>query len=176
MKWEKLILWILKIRPFDQENPFLQYRIRKYRGENLTFSNESMISKDDLIVELHLNNEQLMEMAANSRSDIQLAIKIVRGVEQLLPKIAMMIKEKTGQEVKALYGITMIYRGSEQLGFHVISMPKGVFSFFTHIYLRCLLSVLHVQGNKRLQKKREILVPKIIVMPVNQLNQRYQQG
>lgn len=170
------MLWILNIRPFDPQHPLLQYRIRKYRGQPLAFTNGCEIAKNDLIIELHLNNAQLFRMAANSRSDVHLAIKMVRAVEELLPKIATMVKENMDQDVKALYGITMIYRGTEQLGFQVVSMSKGVFSYFTRIYLRILLSVLHVQGNKRLQKKGEFLVPKIVVMPIIQLNQRYQKG
>ena len=113
-------------------------------------------------------------MGIHSRSSIQLAIQMIRKTEQLLPKtLPIILNHPNYEKIKALYGVSMIYRGTRQFGFTVNSLPRGPFSFFTKIYLRLLMSVLHPQGKNRVQNKVEHLVPKMIAMSTKELMRRY---
>ncbi|MNC59967.1 hypothetical protein D3C75_1098120 [compost metagenome] len=72
-------------------------------------------------------------------------------------------------EAKALYGVSMINRGPEKFGFMVLDLPKGWFARSTKFYLSILLSVIHPAGGARLKERSEVLVPKMMLMPISQL-------
>ncbi|MCL6458815.1 MAG: polysaccharide deacetylase family protein, partial [Gorillibacterium sp.] len=175
MVWERCFIKLFHIVPIDPENTFLQVRIREYTGdETLALEDGEQIVKGDRIVELHLNNDQLLKLSRSSRNTTHLAIQMVRRIKELLPHISLLMQtDPAYRDVKGLYGITLINRGPEHLGFTVFDLPKGPFSFFTKFYLRLLLYVLHPDGKKRLQTKTELLIPKIIAISAKELEIRY---
>ncbi|MNW67519.1 hypothetical protein D3C74_461120 [compost metagenome] len=63
----------------------------------------------------------------------------------------------------------MLNRGPEKFGFMVLDLPDGWFARSTKFYLSILLSVIHPAGGARLKVRSEVLVPKMILMPVSQL-------
>jgi len=172
LKWERLFKKIDQLETIDEENQFLYIKKRKYYGQTIQLNDHEQLHRGDQIIEIHLNNEILFDMTSRSKSEVQLAIQLIRSMNQLLPKLAHKIIPQL-KEVKALYGITMIYRGTKQFGFTVLELPKGVFSFLTRFYLRLLLYVLHPEGRNRLTTKNEKLQPKIIVMSRHDLLKRY---
>jgi peptidoglycan/xylan/chitin deacetylase (PgdA/CDA1 family) len=177
MQWEHGFERMLKVESVDEENPLLKLRVRKYQGSRvLTLSDGETIRRGDQVAELHFDNERLFSIAEGSRSPVQLAIKIIRGVELLLPKVRRMLAEPKYRDVKGLYGISMIHRGAVRLGFTVIGLPKGVFAISAKVYLRLLLYVVHPEGKERLQSRRELLQPKIIAMSRKELMNRYSQA
>jgi hypothetical protein len=174
LKWERVFNWFLHIHPIDENHPFLNVRICTYRGKTVQLSDGEKIQSGDRVLELHLNNEMLYNMGIHSRSAMQLAIQMIRTTEQLLPKtLPFILNHPHDEKIKALYGISMIHRGTKHFGFTVNNLPRGPFSFFTKIYLRLLLSVVHPQGKNRLQTKVEHLVPKMMLMSTKELMRRY---
>ena len=175
IKWESLFYRLFYIQPIDKNQPFLNVRVRTLLGANaIQLSDGEEIKKGDHVLELHLNNEMLFKMGINSRSSIQLAIQMIRTTEQLLPKTLLFIlNHPKYKEIKGLYGVSMIYRGTKQLGFTVIDLPRGLFFFLTKIYLRLLLLIVHPQGKQRLQTKGELLVPKMIAISTKEFIRRY---
>ena len=174
IKWERLFNWLFHIQPLDGNHPFLNVRVRTYWGKIIQLSDGEKIQRGDRVLELHLNNEMLFNMGINSRSSIQLAIQLIRVTEELLPKTLLFILNHPNYEgIKGVYGISIIHRGAKQFGFTVINLPGGLFSFFTKIYLRLLLLVVHPQGKQRLQTKTELLVPKKIAISTQELMRRY---
>lgn len=174
IKWESLFYRLFYIQPIDENQPFLNVRVRTYWGKTIQLLDGEEIKRGDHVLELHLNNEMLFKMGINSRSSIQLAIQMIRTTEQLLPKILLFIlNHPKYEEIKGLYGISMIHRGTKQFGFTVIDLPRGLFFFLTKIYLRLLLLVVHPQGKQRLQTKGELLVPKMIAISTKEFMRRY---
>jgi peptidoglycan/xylan/chitin deacetylase (PgdA/CDA1 family) len=175
MIWERFFIKLFHIVPVDPDNTFLQIRIREYTdNEPLSLEDGERFVKGDRIVELHLNNDQLAQMGRTSRNSTHLAIQMIRNIRDLLPMISNMLKtDPAYQDVKGLYGVTLINRGPEQLGFTICDLPKGPFSFLTRYYLRFLMYVIHPDGKKRLQTKKELLVPKIIAISAKELESRY---
>ncbi|WP_081757029.1 polysaccharide deacetylase family protein [Gorillibacterium massiliense] len=174
MLWEKLFIKIFGIIPVDPENTFLQIRLREYHGSSMVLGDGVRIEKGDLVAEMHLNNDTLYQLGRTSRNAVHLAIQMIRRTEQILPQIATLFKSDPGyKDVKGLYGVSLINRGLEHLGFTVLDLPKGPFSFFTKIYLRFLMYVVHSQGRTRLKQKTELLVPKIICISAQELENRY---
>lgn len=175
MKWERLFIRIFHIEPIDESNPLLRLRSRVYTGSQpIVLEDGERIEKGDLIAELHLDNDMLLKLGHDSRTSMHLAIRLIRGVEQLLPQALHVLQtDPAYRDVKGLYGITMIHRGTKQLGFTVLDLPKGIFAASTRIYLRILLAVIHPQGKDRLKTKSDLLVPKIIAMSKKELMSRY---
>lgn len=174
IKWEHLFNRLFFIQPIDQDQPFLNVRVRTYWGKPIQLLDGEIIKRGDRVLELHLNNEMLFRMGTNSRSSIHLAIQMIRTTEQLLPKtLSFILNHPKYEEIKGIYGITMIYRGTKQLGFTVTDLPRGLFFFLTKIYLRLLLLVVHPQGKQRLQTKGELLIPKIIAISTKEFMRRY---
>lgn len=175
MLWEKCVIKLLHIVPIDHENQLLKLRVRAYGGNNTIYLNDGeQITKGDRIVELHFDNNLLLKLSADSPSTIHLAIQIIRRTEQLMPLILQMLQNNPNyKDVKGLYGISLIHRGTKKLGFSVIDLPQGAFSFVTQCYLRLLLNVLHPQGRKRVRSKQDVLVPKIIAISRKELINRY---
>jgi peptidoglycan/xylan/chitin deacetylase (PgdA/CDA1 family) len=175
MLWEQLFLKLFRIVAIDLTNPLLKVRVREYTGnQTITLDDGEKISKGDLIAELHLDNRILFQLSTDAASEVQLAIQIIRMMELFMPQINLLLQnDPLWRDVKGLYGISMIHRGSRKLGFSVRDLPKGIFSFSTQLYLKLLLLVLHPQGKKRLQSKPQLLVPKIIAISKKELMNRY---
>ncbi len=174
MVWERLFHKLFRVNLIDPNNKLLRMRVKIYRGKPITLDDGVIIYKGDKMAELHLDNESLFQLGANVKTTIQLAIQMIRQVEQLLPQISQLITSNPQyKDVKALNGVTMIHRGTKQLGFTVIDLPKGIGSQCTRLYLKLLLAVIHPEGRQRLQVKKELLVPKMIVMSTKELNKRY---
>lgn len=174
LKWERLFRKIFHIQPLDPQNRFFSVRVRTYHGETIRLKDGEEICRGDRIVELHLDNELLYRMGVDARSTVQLAIHLIRATEKVLPEVVKFIfSNPQFRNVKGIYGVSLINRGPEQFGFTVLDIPKGLFSSFTRLYLRLLLSVIHPDGVKRLKLKTNLLVPKIIAMSTKELIRRY---
>ncbi len=174
MTWEKLFRSCFRIVPIDEKNRFLHLRVRTYRGKAIRLTDGGEIRKGDRIAELHFDNEVLFQMATKTGSSLQLAIQMIRATEQLLPHIArFLLNQPKGLQIKGLYGVSIIHRGTSQFGFTVTDLPKGVFAFVTKLYLRLLLSVVHPEGKQRLYAKTDLLIPKVVAISSNELIKKY---
>ncbi|MFF2909073.1 polysaccharide deacetylase family protein [Paenibacillus sp. NPDC057934] len=174
--WEQLFQFLFKLRTLSPAEPFLHYRLRKYQGQSITMEDGTTLSKGDKVIELHVDNRELFELGMHSRSSAQLAIRMIRRMEKDMPVLAEEIAhDEALLEAKALYGVSMINRGPEKFGFTVLDMPDGWFARSSKIYLSLLLSVIHPAGGARLKERTEVLVPKLILMPVSELLKRHDQ-
>ncbi|KWX80869.1 xylanase deacetylase [Paenibacillus riograndensis] len=170
LAWEQVFQLMLRIKTISPADPFLHYRMRKYKGEPVQMEGGELLAKGDKVIELHIDNRQLFELGIHSRSSAQLAIRMIRRMEKDMPVLAQRIAADIDlAEAKALYGVSMINRGPEKFGFMVLDLPKGWFARSTKFYLSILLSVIHPAGGARLKERSEVLVPKMMLMPVSQL-------
>jgi hypothetical protein len=174
--WEKLFHWVYHLRSASPKDPMLHFRSRVYHGARVEMEHGYVMQNGDPIIELHFDNQKLFELGVTSRSTMHLAIRMIRMMEQQLPDLAQVVAaDPKLRSAKALYGVSMINRGPEKFGFTVHELAPGPFSLASKLYLRLLLSVIHPAGQKRLKQRTDQLVPKMIVMPVEELLQRYGQ-
>lgn len=174
LRWEGLYHTVFDLAPVDPDNRLLYYRVCTYQGNSIALPDGEFIRKGDRVVELHFNNEMILRIAAGTRSMMHLAVQLIRAVQELMPKMTEhIVRQSETNEIKGIYGITMIYRGPEQFGFTVSDLPRGLFSFSAKLYLRLLLWVIHPQGKRRLEHKKELLTPKIVAISTKELQKRY---
>ncbi|WP_054955539.1 polysaccharide deacetylase family protein [Paenibacillus dakarensis] len=174
LMWEKLFHVVFRLETVTPKDPMLHFRARPYHGKTVVMNDGSRLEKGDQVLELHFDNKKLFQLGSRSRSEMQLAIQMIRAVQKDLPTLANMVLERPEyMDIKGLYAVTMISRGPEQFGFHVQELPAGLFASSTRIYLKILLSVIHPKGKSRLKQGSQMLEPKILMMPVNVLIERY---
>ena len=172
--WEKAFHVLFRLETVSPKDPMLHFRARPYRGKTVTMDDGTRLEKGDQVLELHFDNKKLFHIGSRSRSEMQLAIQMIRAVQKDLPTLANMVLERPEyMDVKGLYGVTMLSRGPEQFGFHVQDLPPGLFASSTRIYLKILLSVIHPKGQSRLREGSQMLEPKMLMMPVDVLINRY---
>ncbi|GGH48061.1 hypothetical protein GCM10008014_11790 [Paenibacillus silvae] len=174
--WEKLFHWVYHLRTASPEDPMLHFRSRVYHGARVEMGQGYVMQNGDPMIELHFDNQKLYELGVTSRSSMHLAIRMIRTMEQQLPDLAELVAaDPELRSAKAIYGVSMINRGPEKFGFTIQELPPGPFSMASRLYLKLLLSVIHPAGTERLKQRTDQLVPKMIVMPVEELLRRYGQ-
>lgn len=172
--WEKGFHFMFRLETVTPKDPMLHFRLRSYQGRTLQLEDGNLLEKGDQVLELHFDNKKLFHIGSRSRSEMQLAIQMIRAVQKDLPALANMVIERPEfSDVKGLYAVTMITRGPEQFGFIVQDLPPGLFARTTRIYLKLLLSVVHPKGQARLKEGSRVMEPKILMMPVEVLIDRY---
>ncbi|NHN35014.1 polysaccharide deacetylase family protein [Paenibacillus agricola] len=175
-KWDKLFHVLFGVKPVDPENPLLFYRVRPYHGKTILLSDGEKIVSGDRVIELHFNNEMLFRMAIGSHSIVHLAVQIIRSVKEVLPHTVKISNDVHYSNIKAIYGITMIHRGANQLGFTLTNLPRGWFSYVTSLYLKVLLYTIHPKGKTRLKVKSDALTPKVLAISIQELKKRHLNG
>lgn len=174
MVWEKLFHLLFRLKTINPEDPLIHFRVRSYHGQQVTMNGGAVLASGDQIIEMHFDNKLLFKLGMESKSPVQLAIKMVRRMEQEMPLVARYVFDHPElANVKALYGVSMINRGPEKFGFTVTELPKGLFLGSSQIYLKFLMGVIHPEGRSRLNQSPEMLIPKMILMPLDYLAEHY---
>ncbi|MFC4617663.1 hypothetical protein ACFO4N_02845 [Camelliibacillus cellulosilyticus] len=174
MAWEKLFKTVYSIKPIEGSNQFISFKVRPYHGKSIKLNDGNVIKKGDRIAELHFNNTFLFEVAVDAQSPIQLAKRMIQLALSAFPDLTReLMKRPDFDQIKGVYGVTMIYRGTRQLGFTVSDLSNGLFATMTKVYLKILLVVLHPEGKKRLKNHPKLLTPKIVAMSSETLVQTF---
>ncbi|MCP3778859.1 polysaccharide deacetylase family protein [Paenibacillus sp. MZ03-122A] len=177
LQYERLFHVLFRLRPVSQEDTIFYYRRRIYHGPNVNMENSRWLEKGDPIIELHFDNKKLFQLGSTAKSMVHLAIQLIRIVKKQLPDLAQRIVHDSEMKgVKAIYAVSMIHRGPEKLGFQVRELPKGLFKHVSTVYLKLLFRVIHPSGSEQLSEKKDVMVPKLIVMPMDTLFDRFHQG
>ncbi|MFB7816762.1 polysaccharide deacetylase family protein [Paenibacillus chitinolyticus] len=177
MLWERLFHRLYRIQPGDSEHRFLHYRIRAYHGQELVLEDGEIIRPGDKVAELHLDNEWLRQAGSQNSSMMKLAVQMIRAMDKSMPRLAhRLLTDPTLADLKGVYGISMIHRGTKQFGFTVLPLHNRLWRWSSTLYLRVLLGMLHPGGFGRLQENTARLNPRIIAMSASQMKKRYAPG
>ncbi|RIE03092.1 polysaccharide deacetylase family protein [Cohnella faecalis] len=159
MLWEKLFHVTFRLKPIGDGKSF-NYRVRKYSGPVVYLRDGKTLRSGDKIMEMHFENRMLYDMGMNSRSAVHTAIRLVRSVADALPFYARELESLPDRDdVKALYGVSIIHRGSDGLGFQIFDLPRGMFSWTSDLYLRFMMSIITPEGSKRVRERGTRLHP-----------------
>jgi len=174
LTWERLFHVVFRLKTVGNvKDAAFHYRVTTYNGQDIELAEGGRVSKGDLIAELHFDNKKLSMIAATSKSPVATGIRMLREVEQALPLLANQLAEDTeADDIKAVYGVTMIHRGADRLGFEIFQLPEGWFARTTRVYLRILIKVLtNTKQTAKSKKKRELISPRMLLMPVETIRQ-----
>ncbi len=172
---DSLIIRILGIKELHLNGrpTLFCFRLRRYRGRPLILSDGTTIQPRDPIAELHLNNKVLKEITSTGKSPERIALLTLKELKRSLPALAQWVHSKPhGKNIRAVVGLTMLYRGTERLGFSVFE-PPAVIKGLAKWYQGWLLTLYHTEGRLRLHRNKEKLSPKIVAMGREELVRRY---
>lgn len=175
MVWEKCFAFFSHFQNLHTlRYGIVTINIKKYQGEPLVCLDETLISKGDLIGELHLDNQAILMLLRTEGPD-RAALKIARLARKSMQQINQAFHDRPElKNVKALIGITLLHRGlTHGLGFEERPIASSLFRKLATIYLRLLLSVIHPEGRMRIGKKKERLVPMLLIHSRLSLQSRF---
>ncbi|MGO4546134.1 polysaccharide deacetylase family protein [Paenibacillus sp. 2TAB23] len=169
LTWERLFHFLFRLKTVGNEaDAAFHYRVITYNGEDIAFAEGGNVVKGDRVAELHFDNKMLSSIAATSKSPVATGIRMLREVEQALPLLAnQLAADSDAKDIKAVYGVTMIHRGADRLGFEIFQLPEGLFAKSTRVYLRILIKVLtNTKKTVKSNKKKDAVSPRMLLMPV----------
>ncbi|CCO08698.1 polysaccharide deacetylase family protein [Desulforamulus hydrothermalis] len=172
--WEYCFERLAGLRPVGgQENSLFRLAVRHYRGRRMELPDGTTLLPGDKIGELHFNNKFLQKITTTARSLELIGLALLRETRRSLPVLAKTVSQDPAyQGIKALMGITMIHRGTSQLGFSVYDLTPGLRSLVAW-YQRWLMFLLHPGGLSHLRRQWHKLTPKKVVISKHELLKRY---
>lgn len=172
--WELAFDKLAGLKPIgDEKENLFRLAVRDYRGQTMQLPDGTLLAPGDKVGEIHLNNHFLQHLTSRARSLELTGIMLLRETRRSLPLLARaIVQDPSYQGIKALIGITMIHRGTVQLGFTVHELSPGLRSVVAW-YQRWLLYLMHPGGLAHLRRQWHKLVPKKVVISRQELLQRY---
>lgn len=170
--WDRLARKALGVRSVAEDS-VIGYVIRRYPGRSLTGSDGATLCRGELVIELHLNSRLLAAKTAGATTH-QRVLFLLRELIAGLRAIARLARSDPDlASVRGVWGLTILNRGVEPLGFTVVDMRPGLIRWMTALYLKWLLSAYHPDGPERLHQREEALVPRELFMSTGMLLSRY---
>ena len=173
-KWDHTVLRLMGVKDLSDKGRPTVFRIalRKFRGKQLPLPDGTILKRGDLVVELHLNNS-FFKQFGEKKELLTLGLLAKQKVMHDLPAVARWIDANPRcDEIKAITGLTIINRGSQQAGFHSFDLPplKGL---LIRLYESIVVIMFHPSGYRRITRYWKKLIPKHLVMSKKELFRKY---
>lgn len=147
--WERITLLVHPTRPIPNATAnVFHMQFTRWPGRPITLPDGTHIAKGDLVVELHINNRALAEIMIRSRGWHPLHLM----ADDLRALAAWSQSPEFPQEVRAVYGFTLLSRAAPRLGFTVRSRPHTIHTRLDRFFLMGLLTLYNLRGRARLQQ------------------------
>lgn len=115
----------------DKKDNILRIRLTKYKGRDITLSDGTKISKNDILVKIHLHNVRLLKELKGINSELKKAKRIFQYVQRSLPGVECYIQNSPyAGKIKGVLGITSRNKGSERLGFEIFDITNPLYKYF----------------------------------------------
>jgi len=165
--WERIYFRLAHIIELEDSESILHFSINTYRGKPLILKDGTLLERGDKFIELHLLNRKISDILGRHNSLMGASKEIERRLIFSIGKILEYI-ERNDIRVKAMHGVTVLYRLAEKKNFDIFDFNP--FSrFFINIYEKFLLVVYHPLGFNRLKTKGRKLIPKSIWISLKSL-------
>lgn len=156
--------------PEDRIRNIFRVRLLTYRGSAIRLQDGTMLEAGDLLLKIHLHNVRLLRELLRLPHDVQKARHIYRSVERSLPGVAAYIRTHPRcEDIKGIIGMTMMYRGSQQLGFEIHPMTSRLHMLWKWMSLLPIYVLSVSQPFRKLRKQS----PKYLIMSLTSLLHLY---
>lgn len=119
------------IKPDQKSDTVFRVRLTKYKGKEIVLSDGTKISKNDMLLKLHLYNVEILKEMWTIENGHSRGRKIFKLVLQSMPILAEYVKKHPQQEkIRGIIGITMIDRGIKHLGFECFEPQSTLYCAF----------------------------------------------
>jgi hypothetical protein len=111
-------------------NSIFRVRITKYKGKTMILSDGTKISKNDLLLKIHLHNIRLLWEFIFIKNELCRTRKIYQTVLYSMPSLALYLTHHPLEEnIKGVIGITTVNKGVSQLGFECFSPSSTLYKW-----------------------------------------------
>jgi len=149
----------------EQQNTLFRVRFTRYKGTPVVLDDGTTIQRNDHLLKIHLHNAKMLKELYSIKSDMKRAVSIYHQIKYALPDLANYIhSHDKGKQIKAVIGITTLYKGADRLGFEIIPIKSKVYRLFK----QCAFIFIHLFAMKS-RKHR----PVYLFMSKNQLLTKY---
>lgn len=134
--------------PTSEINCFLIEKV-VYKGQTLQLADGTLISKGDLLAEMHVDNQKMSQIET---SDIR---QMLRIIDHEIKAIGLACKQEhpAFDQVKAVYGRTVLYPLVVKKGFEIREMPSGMMKIFLSYWDNLIKVVFSSQKNKKFKRR-----------------------
>lgn len=135
---------------------------------------KTIVIRDGMpMVELHLQNLALQELV-KIESPEKMAIRGLREVRDSLREVALTLDhDPRFSDAHGVFGMTMMHRGMDKLGFHVEDVPDTLFNRWVTLLLTWIMILYHPHGRRRLKQGLEEMHPRLMWMTREELIRAY---
>jgi len=125
-----------------------------YLGKKSVRVNDTLlIEQNELVGEFHLSNSRILEIAAekSERSMEWRILEILKHEFGCLAKVCQ--TEQISSSIRGFYGVLVLAAGARRLGFTLIPLPKGFFSWWVSFWESMLRRINYSYQTKKKPKK-----------------------
>lgn len=117
--------------PENKERGIFRVRLTRYRGKDVVLSDGIKISKNDLMLKIHLHNVKILSDFSTMKNEWAKGRSIFRQVTDSMPLLAAFIHNHPQKNnIKGIIGITLINKGYSPLGFECYHPENRFYSWF----------------------------------------------
>jgi hypothetical protein len=173
MAWERFFHIAFHLEPIHpHENHLFFIAKRTYIGRRFTVGDE-VIKPFDKVIELHMNNELLVQYLHEDPNLVSLAVRLVREARKSLPLLAQVVHQQRFAKARVIYGVTFIHRGISRLGFHTLPMRNGLLRRLTRWHLKNVLRLMNPDAARIMALHPGDFVPMLVAFPKDELIAKY---
>jgi hypothetical protein len=149
----------------------------KYEGKNfIETADKVMINPQDPIVELHLSNIRITEIAGEA-SEVSLEWRLFGMMKEEFGHLAdACVKKVIPDNVKAFYGVNVLPAAAKRLGFTLVPIPKGWNRWWLGFWESILRLVYYSYKTKKKASLQRTMDPYEIWLSREELIRRYGVG
>jgi len=145
--WERFTMRIWHVQSVpDSPNGLLEVRFNRYHGKPVMLPDGPTIRGNDPIIEVHFNNQALLRMSPDTSiwDILQMMAQDMRALAHWMQQSDFPI------DARALFGVSLLSRGSRRLGFTLRDRPKNLHTWFDRFFMNGLLVLYNDKGIGRL--------------------------
>lgn len=166
--WDKLLLrrWKLQlVRP----DGVMRYRVMRHPGAPVTLKDGTVINKGDPLVEVHFDNQRLMQgLEAGEGS----TFGTLERIEGDFAALSHMILEGRLGPVRGMYAATLFSIPARRVGFELHPVPHTIGWSLRRYFLIGLIPIYQRDGWKQFDRMRRTRWPAELWMSINTMRER----
>jgi hypothetical protein len=172
-----VVCWYLNSKPLRQDRiTTINLCLRRRRGDTIVLDDGSVVNRNDLILEIHLNNHWFLSNKDMMLSRGRAGREFLSAFSEDLRYLAKQVSGETiDPDFKAIYGRTLLrqVQGNQLLGFTVMNLPSSRWRYLSQLYLGGLRQAYYPDRARGSLANAKPLVKKEIWMSRNKLLQLY---
>jgi hypothetical protein len=132
----------------DAPHGLFEVRFMRYHAEPITLADGTGIERGTPVAELHFRSEALVDaIATYGQWRVILMLR-----DELAALARWSLQPSFPDEVKAIWGISMLGRAAPRLGFAVRERPHTIHAWFDRFFMLGLLALYNRAGTLRLER------------------------